>query len=141
MGFGWRRPPNLFYEFGTIYVARRPGMVSNINIGSLMETKMDNYRYFAGDVQLKNVCIRPSTTAERVLGTGTLMGIDPAKPPVFVQGEGWTGYVKVERSIRYKSNPSRHECDARCVNATGRVMNCECSCGGKNHGKGAFKCA
>lgn len=27
-----------------------------------------------------------------------------------------------------------HECDARCVHATGHV--CECSCGGKNHGAG-----
>lgn len=30
-----------------------------------------------------------------------------------------------------------HVCDARCMNATG--PNCECSCGGKNHG-GAFIC-
>jgi hypothetical protein len=27
-----------------------------------------------------------------------------------------------------------HRCDARCTGATGH--NCECSCGGKNHGKG-----
>lgn len=27
-----------------------------------------------------------------------------------------------------------HKCDARCVNAKGH--NCECSCGGANHGKG-----
>ena len=91
---------------------------------------MDNYRYFAGDVRLEKVHFN----------NGVGLGIDPANPPVYVQGLGWTGYVKVERSIRYKSNPSKHECDARCINATGRVMNCECSCGGKNHGKGAFKC-
>jgi hypothetical protein len=48
--------------------------------------------------------------------------------------------MPVTRSIEYKSFPSRHECDARCINATGRVMRCECSCGGKNHGKGAFNC-
>jgi hypothetical protein len=48
--------------------------------------------------------------------------------------------VPVTRLIEYKSFPSRHECDARCINATGRVMRCECSCGGKNHGKGAFNC-
>lgn len=61
--------------------------------------------------------------------------------------QGWTkkprGYDKTTsqwlrctRIITMKSNPSRHQCDARCFNATGRTMNCECSCGGKNHGKG-----
>ena len=91
-----------------------------------------NYRYFAGDVQLKKVCIRGP-------GKGVLAGIDPANPPVW-NGKEWTGYVNVERSVRYSASPSKHECDARCVNATGRVMNCECSCGGKNHGKGSFSC-
>lgn len=48
--------------------------------------------------------------------------------------------VQAQRVVRYRSNPSRHECDARCINASGRTMNCECSCGGKNHGRGAFMC-
>ena len=43
----------------------------------------------------------------------------------------------VTRMITYKSQPSRHECDARCMNATGRTMNCECACNGKNHGRGS----
>ncbi len=46
------------------------------------------------------------------------------------------GTVQANRVVRYKTSPSRHECDARCVNATGRTMNCECACGGKNHGAG-----
>jgi hypothetical protein len=54
--------------------------------------------------------------------------------------EGSKDLLPVTREITFKSNPSRHECDARCINATGRVMNCECSCGGKNHGRGAFMC-
>lgn len=45
-------------------------------------------------------------------------------------------WVKCNRVVEYKRSPSRHECDARCMNATGLVMRCECSCGGKNHGKG-----
>jgi hypothetical protein len=51
---------------------------------------------------------------------------------------GWTGseWVKVTREVEYKQNASRHVCDDRCVNASGRIMKCECSCGGKNHGKG-----
>ena len=55
----------------------------------------------------------------------------------------WTeehGWVRANRKIEYKKYASRHECDARCVNATGRIMKCECACGGKNHGKGAFSC-
>lgn len=49
-------------------------------------------------------------------------------------------WVQCNRMIEYKANPSRHDCDARCMFARGRTMTCECSCGGKNHGKGgAFK--
>lgn len=43
----------------------------------------------------------------------------------------------VTRVINYRSQPSKHECDARCMHAKGKTMNCECACGGKNHGKGA----
>ncbi len=50
-------------------------------------------------------------------------------------------YLPQTRVIGFKSHPSRHECDSRCMNATGRTMNCECSCGGKNHGRGAFVCS
>jgi hypothetical protein len=39
------------------------------------------------------------------------------------------------RKVEYKSNPSRHACDSRCTHATGKVMKCECSCGGHNHGR------
>lgn len=55
----------------------------------------------------------------------------------YIAGRGWT---RITRTVTMKANPSRHECDARCMNASGRTMNCECSCGGANHGKGAFKC-
>lgn len=42
--------------------------------------------------------------------------------------------LPVTRVIFYKKNPSLHKCDGRCLNAKGG--NCECSCGGKNHGAG-----
>lgn len=51
-----------------------------------------------------------------------------------------TGPVRITRTVQMKANSSRHECDARCMNANGRTMNCECSCGGANHGKGRFLC-
>lgn len=57
------------------------------------------------------------------------------------KSDGWSVFVArnragelrpVVRSIRFKRNPSLHKCDARCMNAKGH--DCECSCGGKNHG-------
>jgi hypothetical protein len=42
--------------------------------------------------------------------------------------------LPVTRTIFFKSNPSLHKCGPRCLNATGH--DCECSCGGKNHGAG-----
>jgi hypothetical protein len=55
---------------------------------------------------------------------------------------GWNGtaWVRVTRVVEFKSSPSRHECDDRCLQATGRTMKCECACGGKNHGRAAFTC-
>ena len=45
-------------------------------------------------------------------------------------------WMKTTRCIQYKNFASKHVCDARCMGATGKTMNCECSCGGKNHGRG-----
>lgn len=91
---------------------------------------MANIKHFSGDIELSGVHEK----------NGKLFGYASKADLLFVAGQGWQGYVAVERSIEYKSNPSRHECDARCMNATGRMMKCECSCGGKNHGRGAFLC-
>lgn len=89
--------------------------------------------YFNGMIELKPRSIHKP---DRVL-VGEPIGYEP----VYIQGEGWKhNYLPVERIVNYKSNPSKHECDARCMNASGRTMNCECSCGGKNHGKGKFNC-
>lgn len=54
--------------------------------------------------------------------------------------QGATVYP-VTRQIEYKTaNPSKHVCNDKCINATGKIMRCECSCGGKNHGRGGFVC-
>ena len=88
---------------------------------------MAKMKYYSGDTELKLVY----KSGREWFGTPVCF------EPYFVQGKGWErGTVKADRVIEYKSNPSRHECDARCFNATGRVMKCECSCGGKNHGRG-----
>ncbi len=49
-------------------------------------------------------------------------------------------WMRATRVVIRKSTPSLHESDSRCYNAHGRTMQCECSCGGKNHGKGRFNC-
>lgn len=45
--------------------------------------------------------------------------------------------VTATRRVEYKSNPSKHECNAKCMGASGKSMKRECSCGGKNHGVAA----
>ena len=89
---------------------------------------MANFRYFAdidgSTVQLTNVAHdgHISTKAHHFIGFTP----DGAK-------------VNATRAVEFKRNPSLHKCGPRCLNATG--FQCECSCGGKNHGKGAFYCA
>lgn len=85
-------------------------------------------KYFAGEKELTGI---------RIDAAGKRVGYADKAELFFVAGKGWQGYTAVERVVNFKSNPSRHECDARCMNATGRTMNCECSCGGKNHGRGS----
>jgi len=90
---------------------------------------MANYRYFAdinGEAfELTGVRHNGSTSTK----AETFSGLTPAGVR-----------VQTTRKIEYKSFASKHECDSRCMNATGRVMKCECSCGGKNHGRGSFIC-
>lgn len=54
-----------------------------------------------------------------------------------VVGQRFGACVPVTRIIDYKSQPSLHQCNGKCLNgkATGT---CECRCGGKNHGRGMF---
>lgn len=96
---------------------------------------MDKVLYFSGDIELKSVRVVPNKSFfaiggkknkhnafdsfGRKVGIGSPDGIHSATMPV-------------TRKIFYKSNPSLHKCDARCMSAIGH--NCECSCGGKNHG-------
>jgi hypothetical protein len=59
-----------------------------------------------------------------------------AFPPGAPFKDDGTGSKPIARTIFFKKNPSLHKCDARCLNAKGH--NCECSCGGKNHGAGSL---
>jgi len=62
---------------------------------------------------------------------------DGKMPRIWTEATGW---VRCTRVVQRKSNPSMHKCDTRCMFAQGRTMNCECACGGKNHGKGNIVC-
>lgn len=107
--------------------------------------------YFNGETELHNVTGMdnkefakrfPGAKCRRYDGYSMWVGRPVGSVERFIPGQGWdkSDLLPVERVITYKSNPSRHECDARCMNANGRTMNCECSCGGKNHGRANFIC-
>lgn len=88
---------------------------------------MANFRYFADLVSGESVQLSAVRHDGHISSAARhFSGITPA-------GQ----LVTCTRKIEYKSNPSKHECDDRCLNATGKIMRCECSCGGKNHGKGS----
>lgn len=67
-------------------------------------------------------------TSDGSLFTGSSMGSDPFK--VWVPcGDHWSLLSRVHEGTK----KSKHECGARCTNATG--PNCDCRCKGTNHGK------
>lgn len=51
--------------------------------------------------------------------------------------EGPDAIMPITRMIEMKRFPSRHECNAKCLNGKHNGA-CECQCGGKNHGRGMF---
>lgn len=90
---------------------------------------MADIRHFHGETQLAGVYYLQGVTP---------MGYVPAELEAWRNGGPRATALKADRKVEYKRSPSRHACDARCLNATGRVMKCECSCGGKNHGRGTL---
>jgi len=85
---------------------------------------MANFRFFADRADGSTVMSR---RADYDIGSN--------KMPRIWDEEART-WTRATRIVIRKNMPSMHECDARCMNATGRTMQCECSCMGKNHGKG-----
>jgi hypothetical protein len=75
-------------------------------------------------------------TFELLAGTITLDGLSARKAANYSGMCGDGVRRQATRMIEMKRNPTRHECDSRCRYASGKVMRCECSCGGRNHGKG-----
>ena len=97
---------------------------------------MSRVTYYSGTMALDGIHSLP---VNRFL----VIGGKPSKHNFYNRSERYVGHpasgpdaiLPVTRIIFFKKNPSLHKCDARCLNATGQ--NCECSCGGANHGAAA----
>lgn len=118
------------YSQGRVYLSHEARGTGHHRAGSSGDrgSKMANFKYFQDTENGETV----ELTAIAHDGGGT-------RAKNFSGLNGMGVRVTATRKIEYKANPSKHVCDDRCVNATGRVMKCECSCGGKNHGKGGAK--
>ena len=97
---------------------------------------MATFKYFSGTQEIKN--ISPMKNAEFAAKFPGVKGrrYDGFSMQVGHPVSGPDQILPVERIIAYKSNPSLHVCNSKCVN--GKVNGtCECSCRGKNHGLGS----
>ena len=86
--------------------------------------------YFSGDIQLDGAFM--GNLSEHLELGGTV-----SKHNYISQDQSMIGFLgnkhlPITRKICFKKNPSLHKCSAKCRHATGH--DCECSCGGKNHG-------
>lgn len=94
-------------------------------------------KYFSGDVELKGAYPLSRATVRELFPTGKIQKYDDFNLLVgTVDGQYRTsgGFLPVTRIIRFNPEGSNHKCDGRCLNA--KRGDCECSCGGKNHGAG-----
>lgn len=99
---------------------------------------MADIRYFNGETALVRVFPMRNPEFEKKFGKARARRYDSFSK--FVGYDEAGNVLPVQRAIEYKTSPSKHKCDARCLNAQGKTMRCECSCGGKNHGRGSFVC-
>ena len=91
--------------------------------GNVVE--LEGVTFLASEVLAERSNVRSSDSMKRVAYEGKVaVGTNPGVP----------GLIEADRCIGYSRTPSKHKCDARCMNAKGNQ--CECSCGGANHGKG-----
>jgi hypothetical protein len=99
---------------------------------------MANMKYF-GDFDGKTVELTRVTSIRNAEFATRFPGVKGMRDDGFSKRVGYADGVMypVTRLIEYKSQPSRHECNAKCMNGSHRGI-CECRCGGKNHGRGMF---
>ncbi len=111
---------------------------------------MANVRYFNGETRLGVIeemplaeftALFPGQTAIQWSRNLRVVGLPLGQVRTWDRDLGkWSriGFLPAQRAIQRKSNPSNHKCGSRCLDATG--FQCECACGGKNHGAGNFIC-
>lgn len=93
-------------------------------------------KYFSGDIELRGAFSLPRVEVRAQFPTGKIKKYDDFHLWVGTTDGRYstTAYLPVTRIIRYNEAGSKHRCDTRCVNA--KRGDCECSCGGRNHGTG-----
>lgn len=93
-------------------------------------------KYFSGDTELKGAYPLGRADVRALFPTGKIVKYDDFNLVVgTIDGKyTTTNFLPVTRVVRFNPEGSNHKCDGRCLNARG--VDCECSCGGKNHGAG-----
>lgn len=96
----------------------------------------------AGTIQLINnhIPMGNQEFAEKFPGVKGMKYDSCTKRVAPAMGGSWKELHPVTRVIRYKSSPSLHVCNAKCMGGNPNGT-CECSCGGKNHGRAGFTVA
>jgi hypothetical protein len=88
-------------------------------------------------VELARVSWADRRDFERIVGRPMIAGEKLAREGILFAYGACPGCGRLHPSARrivYSAKPSRHVCNALCMGARG--PNCECQCGGKNHGAG-----
>jgi len=93
-------------------------------------------KYFSGAVELRGAYSMDRGVVRALFPTGKIQRNDHFSLLVgTVDGKySETAFLPVTRIVRFNSEGSQHKCDSRCLNA--KRNDCECSCGGANHGAG-----
>lgn len=93
-------------------------------------------KYFSNEVELAGAFALEREVVRAQFPQGTIKRYDSFSLWVgTVDGKYSTSnFLPVTRIVRFNPEGSNHKCDGRCFNAKGG--DCECSCGGKNHGAG-----
>lgn len=108
----------------------RPAKVEEV--GNTSVTK-----YFSGDVELKGSYPMDRAAVRALFPTGKIQNNGGTMSLLVGTVDGkysLTNFLPVTRIVHFNALGSGHKCDARCLNA--KRGDCECSCGGKNHGAG-----
>lgn len=104
---------------------------------------MATFKYFSdfGGQTVELVYVREMKNAEFA---ARFPGVNGFRYDSFMKRVGYAAGATMDgqelpltRMIEWKKEPSLHVCNAKCMG--GKVNGaCECSCGGKNHGRGTF---